>query len=300
MITAVFCGNHTAFAQWTEAQGPTAVEFSTNAGRIENLAAPRPGHGAVIVYPRSAGSPLPNASADGATTFDPGIDAAGAAHSRLFEHLLLSGIADLVRGDPAGAADIFDVTAQVADDMPQMQYLLASARVLSDFEHRDRMLPIIRRILAADPDQPLYAIIAVLADPNLSTLRLDGALYFTRDGARRLSAAAAKLSTRKEDYNGKYLALLLGSLEGTDDPVAPRRFNGFAKLLGQGRTIVLPDVAAPQALGRLLVLSIPPEALVRYEARFLTGAPAGREAAAPANADQRRLAASASRTVASR
>ena len=292
-----------AWAQSAEGRNPTAIEFSTNGAAGQGFTVQNPGRHAAITRALAAiVPPAPSRGAAGpASTLRPPAAAefVDAIHAGLFQHLFLSGVADLVRGDPAGAADIFDVTAHVADDLPQMQYLLALARVLSDFDHRDRALATIQRIVAEDPDQPLYAILAVLADPRSSVLGRDGALYLTPDGARQLSAAASKLTTRQDAYNGKYFAMLVEALEGTGDRALPQRIDGFARMLGQGRTIVLPNVPAPQALGRLLVLAIPGEQLARYERRFLTGATGGREAAMPAT-NQRRADATANRAVVTR
>ena len=291
-----------AWAQSAQGRDLAAFEFSTNAAAGQDFTVRYPGrHAATTREPAAIVPPAPpRPVANGTSTrHPPAAELVDTIHAGLFQHLFLSGVADLVRGDPADAADIFDVTAHIADDLPQMQYLLALARVLSDFDHRDRMLAPIQRIVAEDPDQPLYAILEVLADRRSSVLGRDGALYLTRDGARRLSTAASKLATRQDAYNGKYFAMLVEALAGTGDTALPQRFDGFARMLGQGRTIMLPNVATPQALGRLLVLAIPGEQLARYETRFLTGATDGREAAMPAT-DQRRAEATNNRAVATR
>jgi hypothetical protein len=269
-----------AHAQLSGSEAPTAVEFSNSASATPRFGVPHLGRRATT-SDYLASAPSVAAASSRPATAD---NADRSLH--VFEHLFLSGVACLVRGDPAGAAGVFEVTARVAAELPQMAYLMALAGVLSDFDHRGRMLPPIQRAIAADPDHPLYTIIDVLADANLSLLKADGALYFTPAGAQLIRAAAGKLASRKEAYNGQYVATLLAALEETGDAALPRRLNGFSAMLGAGRPIALPDIQAPQALGRLLVLSIPAAQLARYEARFLTGATGDREASA--GTEQRR------------
>ncbi len=213
---------------------------------------------------------------------------AGGSRPHMLLHFFLSGIACLVRGDPAGAAEVFAVTDEVASDLPAMHYMLALARLLADFNARAQALPLIERSIAAEPDNPLYTIAAVFADANLSTLKSDGALYFTPAGTRLIRDAANRLPAMKEAYNGKYFTMLLGALEATGDPAWPQRLNGFAAMLGQGRAISLPSINEPQSLGRLLVLTITDTQLMRYEARFLGASPEGREASVVPGAEQRR------------
>lgn len=273
-------------AQSNGAGAPTEVEFSNNASSGQRFTVPRIGRRAATSSQlASAPSFTPPATSSASRST---LDDVETVRVGLFEHFFLSGVACLVRGDPAGAADIFEVTAQIAGDMPQMNYLLALARVLADFEHRGRALSIVQRAMAADADHPLYVIATVLADARLSVLKGDGALYFTADGARLIRASGSKLAARKDAYNGKYAAALLDGIENTGDAAMPQRLNGFAAMLGQGRPIALPHIQAPQSLGRLLVLSIPPVQLARYEARFLTGTTDEREASAFSGTEQRR------------
>jgi hypothetical protein len=274
-------------AQSNGAGASTEIEFSNNASSNQRFTVPRIGRRASTSAQLASApsfTPPPSPSSAARST----LDDVETARVGLFEHFFLSGIACLVRGDPAGAADIFEVTAQIAGDLPQMNYLLALARILADFEHRGRTLSIVQRAMAADADHPLYVIATVLADARLSVLKADGALYFTADGARLIRAASSKLAARKDAYNGKYIAMLIEGIEDTGDASMPQRLNGFAAMLGQGRTVALPHIQTPQALGRLLVLSIPPAQLARYEARFLTGATDEREASSFVGAEQRR------------
>jgi hypothetical protein len=269
-----------AHAQLSGSETPTAVEFSNSASATPRFGMPHLGRRATT---SDYLAPAPSVIA--ASSHPAVADGVGTS-PHVFEHFFLSGIACLVRGDPAGAAGIFEVTAQVAAELPQMAYLTALAGVLSDFDHRGRMLAPIQRAITADPGHPLYTIVDVLADSNLSVLKADGALYLTPAGAQLIRAAANRLSARKDAYNGKYVTTLLAALEETGDAAMPQRLKGFSAMLGAGRPIALPDIQAPQALGRLLVLSIPPEQLARYEARFLTGATGDREASS--GTEQRR------------
>lgn len=280
LLASLAGGDRVALAQMSGAQmsgSGVAVEFSSNAGVSPGFSAPRLGRRARVAEQLAA---VP-AVMPQAVPASPSIAGArdGDVRSHNFEHFFLSGIALLVRGDPADAATVFEVTSGVAGEMPQMAYLLGLARVLSDFTHRDHALAAIKHARAGDPAHPLYQIVEVLADQKLSVLKADGALYLTPDGARQLRVALDKLSGWKDAYNAKYVATAL-AIDASNDPALPQRIGGFAALLGPGRAIVLPNIAAGQALGRLLVLSIPTERLARYEARFLTGASETRAASA--------------------
>jgi hypothetical protein len=189
--------------------------------------------------------------------------------THLFEQFYLSGIARLGRGDPAGAASIFATTNEIAPELPQMHYVLALARVLADFSTREAALPLVQSAMAADPSHPLYGILSVLADPTLSQLKADGALYLTPAGAGLLQRAGALLPRSKDAYNGKYLALLLGAFEATGDAALPQRLPGFAAILGPGRAVRLPHIEETLSLGRLLVLNVSEAELKPYEARFV-------------------------------
>jgi hypothetical protein len=189
--------------------------------------------------------------------------------THLFEQFYLSGIARLARGDPAGAASVFETTHEIAPDLPQMHYVLALARVLADFGSRAQALPLIDRARTADPKHPLYAILAVLADPALSALKPDGALYVSPGGMARLRDAEAVLTNTHEAYNGKYLLLLFGAIEATGDAAWPQRLPGFAALVGPGCRVHLPHIEEPVSLGRLLALGVPDATLHTYEERFV-------------------------------
>lgn len=262
-------------AQAQSAGGETSrtVEFSDNASA--QPAFPTPGFGRHAAYGSQLAALPSFPTSDGAahTTFGASVDVEIAQQKpALLEHLFLSGIADLVRGDPAEATDVFAATESAVDEIPQADYLLALSYVLSDFTHRDRAIPLIKRALAKDPDHALYGILDVVADRDLSVLEPDGALSFTPAGAKLIHVAATRLPAQADAYNGNFLIILLAGIEKTTNPSRPERLAGFSAMLGQGRSLALPKINAPQALGRLFVLTIPQDQLARSEGRFLANA----------------------------
>jgi tetratricopeptide (TPR) repeat protein len=263
----------TAWAQWGDGGTPIAIDFSGNGSARSSSAAPSFGRHASLPSQVATLS----ATTEGFPASQPSVVHDDGSQSTLLQHLFVSGIADLVRGNLADAAEVFKAAASATDEIPQLSYLTALAQVLSDFDHRDQALPAAKRALARDPDHPLYRLLAILADRELSLLQPDGALYFTPDGARRLHAAIADLPAQTDAYNGTYLAALFTSIEKTADPALPERLPGFATMIGDGRSLRLVGIDSPQALGRLFVLSIPPAVLARGEARFLAGLGAGSE-----------------------
>jgi hypothetical protein len=269
----------TAWAQWAGGGHPVAIDFSGNGSTQPSVAAPSLGRHASLPSQVAALASVPTATTDVSAVSTPSVTHDGAPQSSLLQHLFVSGIADLVRGNPADAAEVFKATASATDELPQLTYLAALAQVLSDFDHRDQALPRVKRALAEDPDHAAYRLLAILADRDLSLLQPDGALYFTSAGAKRLHAAIADLPAQTDAYNGTYLAIVLASVEETANPALPERLAGFAAMLGEGRSLRLAGIDSPQALGRLFVLSIPPEVLAAGEARFLAGLKDGSEAA---------------------
>lgn len=259
-----------ARAQWAGGESPIAIDFSSSGGAHSSFA-PSLGRHASLPSQVAALSSVPTATTGMSTVAKPTVAHEGAPQSSLLQHLFVSGIADLVRGDPAEAAEVFEATASVTDEVPQFTYLAAVAQVFSDFDHRDQALPQAKHAVAQDPDHALYRLLAILADRNLSLLQPDGALYFTAAGAKELHAAIARLPAQTDAYNGTYLAALFVGVEKTADPALPERLAGFAAMLGEGRSLRLAGVDTPQALGRLFVLSIPPEVLARGEAHLLAG-----------------------------
>jgi hypothetical protein len=193
------------------------------------------------------------------------------AKTHLVEQLYLTGLARVARGDPASAESAFRVASEVAPGVPQIHYSLALTMMLSDFGRRERALSEIDKALAADPQQPLFSIVRVMADPALSTLRNDGALYLTPDGAARLRGATDRLGNASDGYNARYLAPVLSRLEPTGESAHPYRLDGFASMVGQRGTVRLsPMGEAPQAFGRLFVVSVPDAQFSPYEGGFVS------------------------------
>jgi hypothetical protein len=267
----------TAWAQRADGGTAIAIDFPGNGGAPSSFAAPSFGRHASLLSQIAALLFVPSATTDVVPVSKPSVAHDDASQSTLLQHLFASGIADLVRGNPAEAAESFEATASATDDIPQLSYLTALAQVLSDFNHRDQALLGAKRALARDPDHPLYRLLAILADRGLSSLQPDGALYFTSAGTKKLHAAIADLPAQTDAYNGTYLAALLASVEKTINPALPERLPGFATMIGDGRSLRLIGIDSPQALGRLFVLSIPPEVLARGEERFLAGLGGGSE-----------------------
>ena len=276
VVIGLLASGSIARAQWAGGEPPIAIDFSGSGSTHTSYATPSLGRHAALPSQVAALSSVPAPATDLSPLSKPAVADGAAPQSSLLQHLFASGIADLVRGNPADAAEVFEATASTAE-IPQLTYLAALAQVLADFDHRDRALAQAKRVMAQDPDHALYRLLVIVADRNLSVLQPDGALYFTPAGAKDLHAAAARLAAQTDAYNGTYLAALLVGVEKTADPALPERLAGFAAMLGGGRSLKLAGVDTPQALGRLFVLSIPPAVLARGEAHLLAGLSDGRE-----------------------
>lgn len=286
VVIGLLASGSIARAQWAGGEPAIAINFSGDASTHSSFATPGLGRHASLPSQVAALSSVPTASSDVFAISKPPVARDGAAQSSLLQHLFVSGIADLVRGNPADAAEVFGATASATDDVTQLTYLAALAQILSDFDHRDQALPQAKRAVAQDRDHALYRLLAVIADHDLSVLQPDGALYFTPAGAKELHAAIDHLPAQTDAYNGTYLAALFGGVEKTANPALPERLAGFAAMLGEGRSLSLAGIDTPQALGRLFVLSIPPAVLARGEAHLLAGLGGGNEPAS-ANAGAR-------------
>lgn len=212
-----------------------------------------------------------------------------AGQSRMLGQLYLNGQARLAKGDPAGAAAVFQVTSEVAPELPQMQYALALAQLLADFSQRERALAAIDKALAADPAHPLYNIVKVMADPRLSTLELDGALSIASAGFERFQAAAAKLDGAKGAVNSRYLAAVLDAAQPTGEATRSLRLAGFGAMIGAGGSVRLPQWKEPQAFGRLLAMSVPDAALAAYEPRMVARLQNGLESLTNENIERTRI-----------
>jgi hypothetical protein len=184
----------------------------------------------------------------------------------LLRQLYLNGQARIARGDPAGAAAVFQVTSEVAPELPQMQYSLALSQVLADFAKRERALPAIDKALAAEPGHPLYNIVKVMADPTLSALDKDGSLALSPAGAERFRAARAQLKDARDAINGRYLAPVLASVQESGNGM---RLAGFDAMIGPGGRITLPKMQEAQAFGRLFTVSVTDSELQPFEPRMV-------------------------------
>jgi tetratricopeptide (TPR) repeat protein len=203
----------------------------------------------------------------------PGTPPLGATH--LLEQLYLDGEARMAEGDPARAVAAFALVRETVPELPQAHYALAVALLLADFGNRQRALPEINQALAVEPQHPLFATIGVMADPDLSALRADGALYLTADGAARLRDAAARLPGLAEGRNGRYLVPILAAVEATGEQRYPFRLSGFAAKVAPHGTVVLTQTGDRQPFGRLFALTVPDTQFRPYEARLIAHLPGG-------------------------
>jgi hypothetical protein len=212
-----------------------------------------------------------------------------AHETHVLRQLYTSGLARMAQGDPAGALDVFTVTAEVASGLPQMQYSMAVAQILADWNQRERALPAIETALGADPGHPLYAAAQVLADGTLSRLGTDGALYLTPAGAERLQRAAQGLGGARSAVNGRYLGAVLGATESTGDSRLPARLAGFARLLGKDGRVRLPNWTEAQAFGRLFAVAVSDAQFQAYEPHMVARLRDGLGSLTPDSLRQRRL-----------
>jgi hypothetical protein len=189
----------------------------------------------------------------------------------------------MAKGDAAGALLPFEVTSEVAPELPQTHYAVGVALLIADFAHRERALAALGRALDAEPGNPLFQIAAVIADERRSLLRADGALYLTAEAAATLDAATARLREEKAALNGRYLAALLGEREATGDPAHPERLAGFAGMVGSQGRVRLPEWREAQPLGRLLALAIPDAQFASYEPRMVARLQNGLDSLSPEN-----------------
>jgi hypothetical protein len=212
--------------------------------------------------------------------------------TQLLHQIYQNGIARMASGDARRAIPVFRLVREVAPEVPEANYQLALAITVGDFKHRDKALPEIDRAMAEEPNHPLFAIVRILADPAQSQLRSDGALYFTARSTESLRDAVARLPTAMDGYNAHYLVPILSRLEPTADPNYPFRLAGFARMIGEGGAISLPELGAqPQPLGRLFAVSVEGARLSPYEGRLiarLNGGLGGLVAEGPSDRDAAR------------
>ena len=209
------------------------------------------------------------AFAQGATS-----NGALAVQTDIFNKVYEGGQARLARGDYASAARTFGILARIAPELHEMQYSLAVANTLADFNRREQSLALVDRAVAAAPDNALYQFLQVISNPQLSAVKGD-ALYFSRDGAEIMGRITPRLADGANSRNARFLAAVLGSTEATGDQQWPSRLPRFTSLAAPGGSVKLPQWSDAVSLGQLLALSVPPERLAPFEPRILAQLEAG-------------------------
>jgi len=179
-----------------------------------------------------------------------------------------SGNGRLAKGDVKGAASALQIVADVAPEVAEANYSLALAQILADFAKRESALSAVSRGMAADPNHPLAGITSVLANPQLSQMRSDGALYLSQEGASRLRAAAAAAQSSPSMKNGRYLNDYFSkALERTNDARFPERIAGFNRVAGQNGQIKINTAEVP--FGQLFSTNVAEQTFAPYEPRII-------------------------------
>jgi hypothetical protein len=197
------------------------------------------------------------------------------AEARLLKQLYLIGLSRMARGDAVAAIGPFQVVTEVAPELSEVQHLLAVAMVVADFPRRSRALPIIDKALADEPSHPLSTIVRVMADPESSVLRSDGALYMTAAAATRLREALPRLERAPRAYNARYLAPVLEGMEPTGEADWPARLPGFARLLGPDGRVALAKLGEGVPFSRLFAMSIADERFAPHVRNVVASLPSG-------------------------
>ena len=200
-----------------------------------------------------------------------------ATKTEFASRMYVSAMGRIARGEPAAAVRLLDVLVEIAPDLPELQYSRAVALTLADFERRAESIPALDRALAADPANPLYKVLRVLADPRHSVLR-NGDLYFS---AALPGDIAQRLKDDRNAPNAKFLARVFSGIEGTGDQSWPYRLSGFASMLADGGAVTVAPGAQPIALGQLLAVAIPSERFAPYEAQLVARVEARGQGASP-------------------
>jgi predicted nucleic acid-binding Zn-ribbon protein len=195
--------------------------------------------------------------------------AAGKVSTNILAKIYDSGYARMSRGDVNGAVSAYQTVADIAPEVGEANYQLALAMVLADFAKREQALPVIARAQSADPSNPVTSVIAAFANPALTQLRPDGALYLSREAAERVRVAAGQVQGYSSARNGRFLAAFLGSAENTNDPAWPARFVGFNKAIGQGGKLRLPQWSSDLDFAQLFAVSVADAKLAPFEPRLI-------------------------------
>lgn len=167
-----------------------------------------------------------------------------------------SASARLARGDLDGAIDALNLVVDVGPGVTEAQISRDLALTLRDFAGRANVLPQIQRLEATAPNDPMVRMLAVFANPSLSQLRGDGALYVTTAGAQQLRAAAGDMNTYVSARNGRYAAQFLTSGQASGDPAFPVRYANFGSMIGNGGKIALPQWGESIPFGELFILTV--------------------------------------------
>jgi hypothetical protein len=179
-----------------------------------------------------------------------------------------SGRGRLARGDAKGAAGAFKTVAEVAPEIADVGYAYALAQVLADFGKREQALPALSQAIARDPNYPLAGLVSALADPTLSQLRPDGALYLTAEGASRMRAAQAAIRNSPVIRSGRFGAMFLATIEQTGDARFPARLPGFAAVVQTGKAQV-PNIKEELIVGQMFAPTITADRFAPYEPRII-------------------------------
>jgi Caspase domain len=191
------------------------------------------------------------------------------ATTTILNKIYTSGVARMSRGDAKGAAGAFQTVAEVAPELAAPSYALALAQILADFGKREEALPTVSRALGADSGHPLAGLVTVLANPAMSELRGDGALYLTAEAADRIRAATGQIGAAQATMrNGRYAAAYLGTIEASGDARFPARLPGFDRIAQSGK-VKLPNIADEQIFGQLFAATVPVESFAPYEPRLI-------------------------------
>jgi hypothetical protein len=190
-------------------------------------------------------------------------------NTAILNKIYVSGLGRLSRGDAKDAVGAFKTVAETAPEIADASYALALAQVLADFGKREQALPTLSRAMAADANHPLAGFVSALADPSLSQLRQDGALYLTPEGASRIRASTTAMqSAQGVMRNGRYAAVFLGTLEQTGDQRYPARLPHFAAAVQTGK-VRLPNISSDLILGQLFAPTVAPDRFAPYEPRII-------------------------------
>lgn len=201
---------------------------------------------------------------------------AKAESTRILDEMYATANARLSKGDAAGAARGFRVVAEATPELPETNSAAALAIALADWRRRDDAVPYVRRALAAEPANPIAAIVAAIADPALSVLRDDDALYLTPRASERLLGAAELLASPYPGLRSGPLALVRFARSGetTGDPYFPQRIPGFRSL------------ARAASFAAMFVVDVPESRFAVYDARIVASMKSAVDALAR---NQRRL-----------